>query len=72
MLNLNSNTTFEGASILENGTCVAMFNASFSGEGSVYVCVSIEDRALYAAHKEAVDADFTAFLAQLNTSVLKA
>lgn len=66
MLNLNANANFDGTSVTADGTHVASFNASFNGEGSVYVSVSVPDRALYAAHKDMVDADFAEFVDKLN------
>lgn len=66
MLNFNANANYDGYSVLEDGTNVANFNASLNAEGNAYVSISVHDRALYAAHKEMVDADFAAFVAKLN------
>lgn len=69
MLNFNANANFDGCSVLEDGTTVANFNASLNAEGHAYVSVSVHDRALYAANKDMVDADFAAFVAKLNAPV---
>jgi hypothetical protein len=66
MLNFNANANFDGCSVLEDGTTIANFNASLNAEGNAYVSVSVHDRALYAANKDMVDADFAAFVAKLN------
>jgi len=69
MLNFNANANFDGCSVLEDGTTIANFNASLNAEGHAYVSVSVHDRALYAANKDMVDADFAAFVAKLNAPV---
>ena len=69
MLNFNANANFDGGSFLENGTCVVNFSASLNAEGNAYVSISVPDRALYAAHKEMVDAEFATFVAHLNAPV---
>ena len=66
MLNFNANANFDGQSVTDNGTNIANFSASFHNEGSVYVSISVHDRAAYAEHKDMVEADFATFISKLD------
>ena len=57
MLNLNMNANFNGSSVKDD-VVIAHFNASYNGEKNIYIGISVEDHALFAAHKADVDADF--------------
>lgn len=68
MLNLNINMNFSGTST-ENEEVLASFNASYSGEKSVYISVSIMDKDVYAANKNKIDADLAHFTEQVMTTI---
>lgn len=68
MLNLNMNANFSGSSVKDN-VVIATFNASYNGEKNIYISISVEDHALFAAHKADVDADFKAFTDKVLESV---
>ena len=68
MLNLNMNVNFNGSS-MKNDTVIATFNASYNGEKNIYISLSVEDHALFAAHNTDVDADFKAFTDKVLESI---
>lgn len=68
MLNLNMNANFNGSSVKDD-VVIAHFNASYNGEKNIYIGISVEDHALFAAHKADVDADFKAFTAKVLESI---
>lgn len=68
MLNLNMNANFNGSSVKDD-VVIATFNASYNGEKNIYIGISVEDHALFAAHKAEVDADFLAFTDKVLESV---
>lgn len=69
MLNMNINMSFSGTSTNSNDEVVASFNASYSGEKSLYISVSITDGALYAANKAKADSDFADFTTQVLATI---
>lgn len=68
MLNLNMNANFNGSSVKDD-IVIATFNASYNGEKNIYIGISVENHALFAAHKADVDADFKAFTDKVLESV---
>lgn len=68
MLNLNMNANFNGSSVKDD-VVIAHFNASYNGEKNVYIGISVEDHAFFAAHKADVDADFKAFTDKVLESI---
>lgn len=68
MLNLNMNANFNGSSVKDD-VVIATFNASYNGEKNIYIGISVEDHALFAAHKAEVDADFAAFTNKVLESI---
>ncbi len=68
MLNLNMNANFNGSSVKDD-VVIAHFNASYNGEKNIYIGISVEDHALFAAHKADVDADFKAFTDKVLESI---
>ena len=68
MLNVNMNASFSGTSVHDE-VIVAHFSASYSGEKNIYVSISVEDHAAYAAKKAEVDADFKAFTDKVLESI---
>lgn len=68
MLNMNINMTFSGTST-DADKNLASFNASYSGEKSLYISVSIMDKDAYALNKAKVDADFAHFTEQVMTTI---
>lgn len=68
MLNLNMNANFNGSSVKDD-VVIAHFNASYNGEKNIYIGISVEDHALFAAHKADVDTDFKAFTDKVLESI---
>ena len=59
-LSMNSTSNFNGASVIENNT-IATFNASYNGDGRLYINKTIESVEKYVLNKEVVDADGAQF-----------
>ena len=59
-LSMNSTSNFNGASVIENDT-IATFNASYNGDGRLYINKTIESVEKYVLNKEVVDADGAQF-----------
>ena len=59
-LSMNSTSNFNGASVIENDT-IATFNASYNGDGRLYINKTIESVEKYILNKEVVDADSEQF-----------
>ena len=59
-LSMNSTSNFNGASVIENNT-IATFNASYNGDGRLYINKTIESVEKNVLNKEVVDADGAQF-----------
>lgn len=59
-LSMNSTSNFNGTSVIENDT-IATFNASYNGDGRLYINKTIESVEKYVLNKEVVDADGAQF-----------
>lgn len=68
MLNVTMNANFNGVSTIEDKV-VAYFSSSYNGEKNLYVTLSVEDSAVYAANKELVDADLKSFTDKVLESI---